>query len=75
MLTGITWDTMLQSWDLFVSPPVTRRIYSGGVAVLLILFLYSFYLFHPLSYGMVGPPAHDPSSPMAGLKWMESWEF
>ncbi|XP_033885204.3 protein O-mannosyl-transferase 2-like isoform X1 [Acipenser ruthenus] len=75
MLTGITWDTMLQSWDLFVSPPVTQRIYSGGVAVLIILFLYSFYLFHPLSYGMVGPPAHDPSSPMAGLKWMESWEF
>lgn len=36
---------------------------------------FSFYLFHPLSYGMRGPLAHDPASSMAGLRWMESWEF
>uniref|UniRef100_A0A671R4A0 Protein O-mannosyl-transferase 2 n=1 Tax=Sinocyclocheilus anshuiensis TaxID=1608454 RepID=A0A671R4A0_9TELE len=36
---------------------------------------FSFYLFHPLSYGMRGPLAHDPASFMAGLRWMESWEF
>uniref|UniRef100_A0A8C9XH70 Protein O-mannosyl-transferase 2 n=1 Tax=Sander lucioperca TaxID=283035 RepID=A0A8C9XH70_SANLU len=35
----------------------------------------SFYLFHPLSYGMTGPLAHEPGSTMAGLKWMDSWEF
>lgn len=35
----------------------------------------SFYLFHPLSYGMRGPLAHDPASPMAKLRWMDSWEF
>uniref|UniRef100_A0A8C1QK65 Protein O-mannosyl-transferase 2 n=1 Tax=Cyprinus carpio TaxID=7962 RepID=A0A8C1QK65_CYPCA len=35
----------------------------------------NFYLFHPLSYGMRGPLAHDPASSMAGLRWMESWEF
>uniref|UniRef100_A0A673BYW6 Protein O-mannosyl-transferase 2 n=1 Tax=Sphaeramia orbicularis TaxID=375764 RepID=A0A673BYW6_9TELE len=34
-----------------------------------------FYLFHPLAYGMTGPLAHDPGSTMAGLKWMDSWEF
>uniref|UniRef100_A0A669E016 Protein O-mannosyl-transferase 2 n=1 Tax=Oreochromis niloticus TaxID=8128 RepID=A0A669E016_ORENI len=34
-----------------------------------------FYLFHPLSYGMTGPLAHEPGSAMAGLKWMDSWEF
>uniref|UniRef100_A0A3B4B502 Protein O-mannosyl-transferase 2 n=1 Tax=Periophthalmus magnuspinnatus TaxID=409849 RepID=A0A3B4B502_9GOBI len=34
-----------------------------------------FYLFHPLSYGMTGPLAHNPKSHMAGLKWMDSWEF
>uniref|UniRef100_A0AAY5KMW3 Protein O-mannosyl-transferase 2 n=1 Tax=Esox lucius TaxID=8010 RepID=A0AAY5KMW3_ESOLU len=34
-----------------------------------------FYLFNPLSYGMRGPLAHDPASTMAGLKWMDSWEF
>lgn len=36
---------------------------------------FSFYLFHPLSYGMTGPLAHEPGSSMAGLKWMDSWEF
>lgn len=35
----------------------------------------SFYLFHPLSYGMTGPLAHEAGSAMAGLKWMDSWEF
>ncbi|KAL7992598.1 hypothetical protein Chor_016854 [Crotalus horridus] len=35
----------------------------------------TFYLFHPLSYGMTGPLASDPSSSMAGLKWLETWEF
>lgn len=36
---------------------------------------HSFYLFHPLAYGMVGPLAQDPRSPMAGLRWLESWDF
>uniref|UniRef100_A0A8C2ZT75 Protein O-mannosyl-transferase 2 n=1 Tax=Cyclopterus lumpus TaxID=8103 RepID=A0A8C2ZT75_CYCLU len=35
----------------------------------------NFYLFHPLSYGMTGPLAHEPGSAMAGQKWMDSWEF
>uniref|UniRef100_A0A3Q2WZE5 Protein O-mannosyl-transferase 2 n=1 Tax=Haplochromis burtoni TaxID=8153 RepID=A0A3Q2WZE5_HAPBU len=35
----------------------------------------NFYLFHPLSYGMTGPLAHEPGSAMADLKWMDSWEF
>uniref|UniRef100_A0A667YRY0 Protein O-mannosyl-transferase 2 n=1 Tax=Myripristis murdjan TaxID=586833 RepID=A0A667YRY0_9TELE len=37
--------------------------------------LLIFYLFHPLSYGMRGPLAHEPASAMAGLRWMDSWEF
>nr|XP_015205841.1 PREDICTED: protein O-mannosyl-transferase 2 isoform X1 [Lepisosteus oculatus] len=75
MLTGITWDTLLQIWDFLPRPAVARGLYQGGLAVLILTFLYSFYLFHPLSYGMRGPLAHEPSSPMASLKWMESWEF
>uniref|UniRef100_A0A673C3P4 Protein O-mannosyl-transferase 2 n=1 Tax=Sphaeramia orbicularis TaxID=375764 RepID=A0A673C3P4_9TELE len=39
------------------------------------LIVFFFYLFHPLAYGMTGPLAHDPGSTMAGLKWMDSWEF
>uniref|UniRef100_A0A8C5WH86 Protein O-mannosyl-transferase 2 n=1 Tax=Leptobrachium leishanense TaxID=445787 RepID=A0A8C5WH86_9ANUR len=36
---------------------------------------FSFYLFHPLAYGMVGSFADQAQSPMSGLRWMESWDF
>ncbi|XP_064514892.1 protein O-mannosyl-transferase 2 isoform X3 [Pseudopipra pipra] len=76
MLTGITWDSLLKFCAGFLSPSTTaRKVYGGGFLVLVLLILYSFYLFHPLSYGMIGPMASDPSSPMAGLRWMDSWEF
>ncbi|XP_010166150.1 protein O-mannosyl-transferase 2-like, partial [Antrostomus carolinensis] len=76
MLTGVTWDTLLKFCTGFLSPSTTaRRVYGGGFLALVLLIMYSFYLFHPLSYGMIGPMASDPSSPMAGLRWMDSWEF
>ncbi|MFT7819267.1 protein O-mannosyl-transferase 2 isoform X1, partial [Arapaima gigas] len=75
MLTGITWDVLLQSADLLLPPAVAYPLRGGGHALLLSAFIYSFYLFHPLSYGTRGPLAHDPASLMAGLKWMDSWEF
>ncbi|XP_056152188.1 protein O-mannosyl-transferase 2 [Lampris incognitus] len=75
MLTGITLDTLLQSADLLLRPPYSDWLLRLGNMVLVLSILYSFYLFHPLSYGMRGPLAHDPSSSMAGLKWMDSWEF
>ncbi|XP_051775823.1 protein O-mannosyl-transferase 2 [Erpetoichthys calabaricus] len=75
MLTAITWDILLQSCDLIVPSHLAKSTYQGGLVFLAALVLYSFYLFHPLSYGMMGPLAHERGSPMAGLKWMESWEF
>ncbi|XP_074886193.1 protein O-mannosyl-transferase 2 isoform X1 [Buteo buteo] len=76
MLTGITWDTLLKFCAAFLSPStIARKVYGGGFLALVLLIMYSFYLFHPLSYGMIGPMASDPSSPMAGLRWMDSWEF
>uniref|UniRef100_A0A8V0XJZ0 Protein O-mannosyl-transferase 2 n=2 Tax=Gallus gallus TaxID=9031 RepID=A0A8V0XJZ0_CHICK len=76
MLTGITWDTLLKFFSQFLSPSTkARRVYGVGILALILLIMYSFYLFHPLSYGMIGPMASDPSSPMAGLRWMDSWEF
>ncbi|XP_078263368.1 protein O-mannosyl-transferase 2 isoform X1 [Rhinoraja longicauda] len=75
MLTAITWHIVLQSSDLLLSHQAAYRAYTGGVMCLIIICVYSFYLFHPLSYGMIGPHAQDPLSPMAGLRWMESWEF
>ncbi|XP_074812122.1 protein O-mannosyl-transferase 2 isoform X4 [Natator depressus] len=75
MLTGITWDTLLKFCAGLLSCSVGRRVYAYGTLALMLLIVYSFYLFHPLSYGMVGPMASDPNSPMAGLRWLESWEF
>ncbi|XP_051502067.1 protein O-mannosyl-transferase 2 isoform X2 [Myxocyprinus asiaticus] len=75
MLTGITLDIYLQNLDLLFSPSISHYLLRGGQSMLLLGFLYSFYLFHPLCYGIRGPLAHDPASSMAGLRWMESWEF
>ncbi|XP_062037605.1 protein O-mannosyl-transferase 2 isoform X1 [Lepus europaeus] len=71
MLTGILWDTLLRlcAWRL------AKGIHVMGILSLLLGTAYSFYLFHPLAYGMVGPLAQDPESPMAGLRWLESWDF
>ncbi|XP_019742811.1 protein O-mannosyl-transferase 2 [Hippocampus comes] len=75
MLTGITLDFLLNMADLLLQPPYCDWLQRLAKALLLLIVLYSFYLFHPLTYGMTGPLAHEPSSSMAGLKWVESWEF
>ncbi|XP_020775426.1 protein O-mannosyl-transferase 2 [Boleophthalmus pectinirostris] len=75
MLTGITLDIWFKSTDLLFRTPYSDWLQSLCQIVLLLGIVYSFYLFHPLSYGMTGPLAHDPKSRMAGLKWMDSWEF
>nr|XP_031309979.1 protein O-mannosyl-transferase 2 isoform X1 [Camelus dromedarius] len=76
MLTGILWDTLLRlcAWSLACFP-LAGGIHAVGILSLLLGIAYSFYLFHPLAYGMVGPLAQDPRSPMAGLRWLESWDF
>nr|XP_056707505.1 protein O-mannosyl-transferase 2 [Euleptes europaea] len=73
MLTGITWDVFLKFCAGTLSASI--QIYNCGIVLLILLTIYSFYLFHPLSYGMIGPLASDPNSPMAGLRWLETWEF
>ncbi|XP_047394395.1 protein O-mannosyl-transferase 2 isoform X1 [Sciurus carolinensis] len=76
MLTGVLWDTLLRlcAWGL-ASSSLARGVHALGILSLLLGTAYSFYLFHPLAYGMVGPLAQDPESPMAGLRWLESWDF
>ncbi|PNI84422.1 POMT2 isoform 5, partial [Pan troglodytes] len=75
-VAGILWDTLLRlcAWGL-ASWPLARGIHVAGILSLLLGTAYSFYLFHPLAYGMVGPLAQDPQSPMAGLRWLDSWDF
>ncbi|XP_006157139.2 protein O-mannosyl-transferase 2 [Tupaia chinensis] len=76
MLTGVLWDTLLRlcAWGV-TSSCLARAVHVVGILSLLLGTAYSFYLFHPLAYGMVGPLAQDPQSPMAGLRWLESWDF
>lgn len=49
--------------------------YVQYIYLLINLFIYSFYLFSPLAYGMIGPSSLDPESPMHSLRWMDTWEF
>ncbi|MBV97788.1 Protein O-mannosyl-transferase 2, partial [Eschrichtius robustus] len=73
---GLLWDTLLRlcAWSL-ASFSLAGHVHALGILSLLLGIAYSFYLFHPLAYGMVGPLAQDPRSPMAGLRWLESWDF
>ncbi|XP_029973507.1 protein O-mannosyl-transferase 2 [Salarias fasciatus] len=75
MLTGVTLDVLLKNADLLLRPPYCDLLQRVGQTLLVFGVLYSFYLFHPLSYGMTGPLSHQAGSSMAGLKWLESWEF
>ncbi|KAI8485373.1 Protein O-mannosyl-transferase 2 [Branchiostoma belcheri] len=75
MLTAIMYDYFLLVVEHKTQPRIHRRIHQWGTAFIFVIILYSFYLFHPLSYGMFGPLADNKTSPMYGLKWMESWEI
>lgn len=75
MLTAVTLSSFLQLCVAVLSPSRRRAVYTAGITLLAGTLLYSFYLFHPLAYGMVGSLADESDSPMAGLRWMDSWDF
>nr|XP_049704697.1 protein O-mannosyl-transferase 2 [Helicoverpa armigera] len=75
MLTGILTEYLLTSIKNFLSPELGKTVYHCIIGLVVSTTIYSFYLFAPLAYGMNGPLAHEPNSTMAGLKWLETWEF
>ncbi|XP_044129405.1 protein O-mannosyl-transferase 2 isoform X5 [Bufo gargarizans] len=75
MLTAVTLSSFLQLCSAVLCPSHQRAVTTAGMSLLAGSLLYSFYLFHPLAYGMVGPLADEPDSPMAGLRWRDSWDF
>ncbi|XP_046479976.1 protein O-mannosyl-transferase 2 isoform X9 [Neodiprion pinetum] len=81
MLTGITLNYILETIPTFVPGMIGHTIYHSTVGLVLsgtvyrFLFFFSFYLFSPLAYGMDGPSASHPESPLHPLRWMDSWEF
>ncbi|XP_037072473.1 protein O-mannosyl-transferase 2-like isoform X2 [Pollicipes pollicipes] len=76
MLSGVVLDFLLTC--LYRQLPEARRaaVYHWLVAVLVAALFYSFYLFHPLCYGMSGPrPKDGTNSTYYHLWWQKSWDF
>ncbi|XP_077319734.1 protein O-mannosyl-transferase 2 [Lithobates pipiens] len=75
MLTALTLSVLLKLSAHLWCPSQPHSVYTTGMTLLILILIYSFYLFQPLSYGMEGPLADEQDSPMSGLRWMDSWEF
>ncbi|XP_037294081.1 protein O-mannosyl-transferase 2 isoform X2 [Manduca sexta] len=75
MLTGILTEYLLSSIRSYLSAEIGKTAYHCILGLIMSTTVYSFYLFSPLAYGMNGPLANEPNSTMAGLKWLDSWEF
>lgn len=75
MLSGTTLNYILESLIILFPNKLGYVIYHTIMAIVISSIIYSFYLFSPLAYGMIGPSSLDPESPMHSLRWMDTWEF
>ncbi|XP_054011086.1 protein O-mannosyl-transferase 2 isoform X1 [Hylaeus anthracinus] len=75
MLTGITLNYILEIVLILFANRIGYVIYHTILTVIISSTVYSFYLFSPLAYGMVGPSAQDPESSLHSLRWLDTWEF
>ncbi|XP_033344881.1 protein O-mannosyl-transferase 2 [Bombus vosnesenskii] len=75
MLTGTTLNYIIENLLILFPNKVGNVIYHTIVGIVVSSSIYSFYLFSPLAYGMVGPSSLDSDSPMHSLRWMDTWEF
>ncbi len=75
MLTGIVLSDILHSISGSFTLSNAFYVHHFLLSVLVSWIVYSFYLFHPLSYGMTGPTSHTVDGMMHGLRWLDSWDF
>ncbi|ESO86133.1 hypothetical protein LOTGIDRAFT_129702 [Lottia gigantea] len=75
MLTGIMLDYMIARVCFLLPEKYIAKFYLGSILTVLSSIVYSFYLFHPVTYGMAGPMASDENGMMYGLKWVEAWDI
>ncbi|XP_033634905.1 protein O-mannosyl-transferase 2-like isoform X1 [Asterias rubens] len=74
MLSGVVLDFILQSVGAYFPSKTKLSVYNSSIVVVLSIVIHSFYLFHPLSYGITHSSGNATSN-MDGLHWMDSWEF
>lgn len=75
MLTGVILDYIITSLSRSYGRHLESPIFYVLLGALLSGIIYSFYLFHPLAYGMSGKLADEKDSQMYGLKWLDSWDI
>lgn len=75
MMTGVTLDFLITLLCVSVPESLTVTIFHTCFGLVLSSILYSFYLFHPMVYGMSGPMATEEGSQMYGLRWLSSWDL
>lgn len=75
MFGGVMLDFLVTISCVCVPESVAIKVFHLCLCVLAGVILWSFYLFHPLAYGMSGPPASEEGSMMYKVKWMESWDI
>ncbi|KAL4237411.1 Protein O-mannosyl-transferase 2 [Mactra antiquata] len=75
MIGGMTTDMMIKRFVHCLPSALSLTMYHVCNGLVLSGIAYSFFLFHPLTYGMAEVSADQPESVMYGLKWLDSWEF
>ncbi|XP_074662346.1 protein O-mannosyl-transferase 2-like [Tubulanus polymorphus] len=74
MIAGITIDFFLTRIMLRISRRLQWSLMHIITASILAALIYSFFLFHPLTYGMTGNMSYK-NGTMGHLRWLETWDF
>ncbi|XP_025105908.1 protein O-mannosyl-transferase 2-like isoform X2 [Pomacea canaliculata] len=75
MFCGVMLDYVVRQVCLLVPDGLHVPFLYSCMISFMGLIVYSFYLFHPLAYGMQGNPPSAEGGMMEGLHWLESWDF
>ncbi|WAR19527.1 POMT2-like protein [Mya arenaria] len=75
MLAGVVVDYVIKLVCLVAPPSLSVTLFHIAVGLVLSATSYSFYLFHPLTFGMGPGSSQEEGHIMHGLRWLDSWEF
>ncbi|KAH9490335.1 hypothetical protein Btru_034988 [Bulinus truncatus] len=75
MFGGVVLDFLIVLICVCVPENLAIKVFHICFLVVAAGILWSFYLFHPLVYGMSGPLAVEDGSMMHKVKWLDSWDI